>query len=419
MNGETKDINVLMNKSTLRAPILIILLLLFFPALFFPQGTEIKLKVVADLANIRQQPAIDSPIIRQAEKNEILEALGRQGEWFRVVFLKDSGEATTGYVHESLVTVTEQATEKITQKVVKPIEEDRPKRKKTVPRKEEPPPAKPKVKKPQTQKPQLEETISVDQAEKRFGFRLSIGSNYVVSGQLNEGAEGLAEFYRETLGIGGTYKVRPLHLTYLASTEFFIPLNNKFSIGIGLDYYRGELESVVKFEKADFSDYYSAKPRVDATPISLSIASYPAPFLFFKVGIEYYFAKVHYYYRYQTEDFWQEWSGSARAQGIGFLIGLGYEYEIASFAKLFVETVGHYAKIEGFTGTDNYRESTSYTYSESGPLFFYQSQVGPDKTVNLLYIRERKPAEAWVVNAKEALIDFSGVSLKAGIKFWF
>ena len=76
-------------------------------------------------------------------------------------------------------------------------------------------------------------------------------------------------------------------------------------------------------------------------------------------------------------------------------------------------------KIKGFKGTDNYKESTSYTYSESGPLFFYKSQVGPDKTVTLLYIRERKPAEAWVVDAKEAIIDFSGVTLKAGIKFWF
>ena len=406
-----------MKYRTLRAPIFFVSLFLLFPPLFFSQDTQIKLKVVADLANIRQQPAIDSPIIRQAEKNEIIEALDRQGEWFRVIFLKDSGEATTGYVHESLVTVTEGTPEKITQPVIQPIEEDTPKRKKTTPPKEKP--VKPKVKKPETQKPQLDQTFLTDQVIKRFGFKFSIGSNYVSGGQLNEGAKGLADYYRETLGISGTYKVRPLHLSYLTSTEVFFPIYNNFSIGIGLDYYRGELESVVKFNRADFADYYSAKPRVDAIPISVYIASHPAPFLSLKIGIEYYFAKAYYYYRYQTEDFWQEWSGSAKAQGIGFLFGAGYEYEIAPFAKLFVEAVGHYAKIEGFKGTDNYRESTSYSYSESGPLFFYKSQVGLDKTVPLLYIRERKPAEAWVVDAKEALIDFSGVSLKAGIKFWF
>jgi len=406
-----------MKERTFRAAIFFVSLFLFFPSLFFPQDTQIKLKVAADLANIRQQPAIDSPIIQQAKKNEIIEALGRQGEWFRVIFLKDSGEATTGYVHESLVTIIEGAPEKITQPVIKPIEEDIPKKKKTRPRKETP--VEPKVKKPEIQKPQPEQTIPADQVIKRFGFKFSIGSNYVAGGQINEGAKGLADFYRESLGIGGIYKVRPLHLTYLASTEVFFPLGNNFSIGAGLDYYRGELESVVKFDHPDTSDYFSAKPRVDATPICVYIASHPAPSIFLKIGIEYYFAKANYYYRYQTEDFWQEWSGNAKAQGIGFLVGAGYEYEIAPFAKLFVEAVGHYAKIEGFKGTDNYRESTSYSYSESGPLFFYKSQVGPDKTVSLLFIRERKPAEAWVVDAKEALIDFSGVALKVGIKFWF
>lgn len=397
--------------------ILALSLLLLFPALFFPQEAKVQLKVVADLANIRQQPAIDSPLIRQFEKNEIIEAIDLQGEWFRVIFLKDSGEATTGYVHESLVIVTEGTPEKVTQKIIKPIEEDKPKRKKTTPRTETP--AKPKVKKPETQQPQPEQIIPTDQIAKRFGFKFSVGSNYVAGGQLNEGAKGLADYYRETLGISGTYEVRPLHLTYLASTEVFFPLANNISIGIGLDYYRGELESVIKFNRANFTDFYSAKPRVDAMPISLYLASHPVPFISIKVGIEYYFAKAYYYYRYQTEDFWQEWSGNAKAQGIGFLVGVGYEYEISPFAKLFVEAVGHYAKIEGFKGTDNYRESTGYTYSESGPLFFYESQVHPDKTVNLLYIRERKPVEAWVVGAKEALIDFSGVTLKAGIKIWF
>jgi len=406
-----------MKSRTYKTHIIAIFLLLLFPALFFAQDTKIKLKVVADLANIRLQPAIDSPIVRQAEKNEQLEALDQQGEWFRVIFLKDSGEATTGYVHESLVIVTEGAPEKITRQVIKPIEEDKPKIIKTTPPKKKS--VKPKIKSPETQKPQVEETIRTEQVPKRFGFKFSVGSTYVVGGQLNEGAIGLADYYRNTLGNNGTYEIRPLHLSYLASTEVFFPIDNYFSIGIGLDYYRGELESTVKFNRENFSDFFSAKPRVDATPISLTIASHPTPFIFLKIGIEYYFAKAYYYYRYQTEDFWQEWSGNSKAQGIGFLGGVGYEYEVSPFVKLFVEAVGHYAKLEGFKGTNNYRESTGYTYSESGPLYFYKSQLGSDKTVNLLYIREKKPSEAGVVDAKEALIDFSGVSLKAGIKIWF
>ena len=397
--------------------ILALVFSLLWPSLIIPQETQIKLKVVADLANIRQQPAIDSPLIHQAKKDSIIEALNKQGEWFRVIILKDSGEATTGYVHESLVTVTEGPPQKIKQATVKPIKEVTPKVEKPKPQQKKP--VEPEVEKPAVQKPKPEQIVTSDEVIKRISLKFSVGSNYVAGGQLNEGAKGLADFYRETLGVGGQYKIRPLHLSYLASTEVYIPLDNNFSIGAGLDYYRGELESVVKFDRIAFADYFSSNPRVDATVLNVSIASQPFPFLSLRIGLEYYFAKAFYYYRYQTEGFWQEWSGRAKAQGLGFLAGVSYEYQIAPSIFLFIEAVGHYSKIEGFKGTDNYRESTSYTYSESGPLFFYKSQIGQDKTVSNLFIRERKPTEAWVIDAKEAIIDFSGMSLKAGLKFWF
>jgi hypothetical protein len=408
-----------MTSQTSKASIIIIIsFILFLPLLSLSQETNAKIKVVTEQANIRQQPAIDSPIIHQAMQDDVLEVLDKQGEWYRVIFLQDSGEATTGFVHESLVKVISGATEIVKQPVIKPIGDKKPVIKKPQPKKETP--AKTKVQKPVIQKPIPEKKpASSEWVMPDFGFRLSIGTSYITGGQLNEGAIGLGDYYGETLGITGEHKIKPVHFSYLVSSDIFLPLFDKFTVGFGFDYFRGELESAVKFDRTDFTDYYSARPRVEALPFRVYAAYHPNAFIFLKIGIEYYFTQIQYYYRYQTQDFWQQWSGSARGHGFGFLGGMGYEYEIAPFAKLFVEVVGRYSKIKGFKGTDNYRESTDHTHSETGKLYFYQGQVGEEKTVPLLYIRERKPAEAWVLDTKEAIIDFSGVTLRAGIGFRF
>jgi len=96
-----------------------LLLGLFLLSLLVIQGQEksTKLKVVAELANIRQRPDIGSIIIHQALQGMILESTGKEGEWYIVKIKSDEGDITFGYVHESLVNVLEQTP------LVKPLEE--------------------------------------------------------------------------------------------------------------------------------------------------------------------------------------------------------------------------------------------------------------------------------------------------------
>ena len=112
-----------MESQKLKTAFLSLSLILLLPLLSFTQESTAKIKVVTEQANIRQQPAIDSPIVHQALQDDVLEVLDKQGEWYRIIFLQDSGEATTGFVHESLVRVISGATEVIQQPIIKPIEE--------------------------------------------------------------------------------------------------------------------------------------------------------------------------------------------------------------------------------------------------------------------------------------------------------
>ena len=68
----------------------------------------IKLKVTAEIANVRVKPFIGSNIVRQFPEGAILEAELKEGEWFLVKIEPDETGTVSGYVHESLVLALEE-----------------------------------------------------------------------------------------------------------------------------------------------------------------------------------------------------------------------------------------------------------------------------------------------------------------------
>jgi len=67
------------------------------------QENQIKLKVVSELANIRDNADIGSMIIFQALQGAVFTSLGKEEEWYHIKYVQDNGEIINGYVHESLV----------------------------------------------------------------------------------------------------------------------------------------------------------------------------------------------------------------------------------------------------------------------------------------------------------------------------
>jgi hypothetical protein len=154
-------------------------------------------------------------------------------------------------------------------------------------------------------------------------------------------------------------------------------------------------------------------------PIHFAADVFLTPALYLRAGIEYIFASCSYYYRFSQGEHWQEWKGEAEAQAPGLLAGAGFTQELNQFLDIFIEATGRYAKISRFKGTDTYQDSTGLSNQEKGYLYLYQAQAGPEKTFNLLFIRDRKPSEAGVLNPQRATVDFSGVSVVFGLKFRF
>ena len=394
-------------------------LLLSFDAQKFP----FKLEVVTEQANIREKPDIGSTIISQVPRGTILESTKKAGEWYLVRLKVEEDRLLLGYVHESLVLRIEPEVEKpelieeekiVEEKEILEEEEEKPEVEKKMPEEkvEEPEEEKIQIAPPPTVTP-----VVVEPLEKKFMLSIFGGGNYISGGDLNEGARGFAEFSRDDLKIQGEAAL--LHLSYIFGAELSFPLSSQFYLGIGADYFRGKKESSSDQTETLPGNSFATRPEIEALPLRVVLSFYPVPFLYLKGGVEYYFAKISYFYRFQEGDYRREWEGNANSQGLGILGALGLDWSISSYFSLFAEATGRYAKIKGFEGEDTSRDSEGFIYTEEGTLYFYQVSGTNQKTYPQLFIRNKKPAEARVSDAREALVDFSSVSLRLGFRIKF
>ena len=375
---------------------------LLFLSAAYGQETTTKLKVVTEQSNIRLKPDIGSIIIKQVSLGTLLESTGKQGEWYRLKLTSGEGQPATGYVHESTVILIDRPPPK---KELKEIPKEQAVREKI--EKEPPPLPIPKIPAPS---PPPESYFSVS----FFG-----GGNYVSGGELNEGARGMADFYRFDLTLQGEGEIEAAHLGYILGGECSFRLSNHFTVGFGIEYFQGKKESLVEFQEGTSLKTLTTLPEFKAVPLRLFISYYPVPYFYVKTGIEYLTATCTYLYQFHGEPPWQEWKGEAKAHGFGIMGGLGFEVKFFSVLNFILEATGRYSKIKGFEGTGEYRDSAEDQKTYEGKLYFYRAKSSEENIFPYLYILKKKPTEAGVVAPREAIIDFSGISLRAGIKINF
>ncbi|MFW6161062.1 MAG: SH3 domain-containing protein, partial [Acidobacteriota bacterium] len=244
------------------------------------QPSNIQLKVVAEQANIRLKPDITSLIIYQAPLGSYLSLLEKEGEWYKVDFVSDEGEEGSGYVHESLVIMLEPEIdeEKKPEKTKKPVEIPEEKIKETdTPTKET-----------QIVRPEKRSSVHLPAEFPPVQFALTGGGNILGSGDLNRGSEGLAGFYKDSLGATTEGTVSPLRLSYNFGAELNMALSPQISLGIGFDYLKGEKESRIELSKGTRKDIYTTRPEIRAFPLRFSFIYSPVTFFYLKAGFDYY-----------------------------------------------------------------------------------------------------------------------------------
>ncbi len=354
------------------------------------QDSAIKLKVVAEQANIRLKPDISSIIIRQVPKGTILNSRGKEGEWYIVLLASNEEMSVRGYVHESLVIVIEPLPEKKKRPV-----------------------------KAEEKTPVLPTETARATLPYRFSLAIKGGGNIISGGDLNQGIQGLAGLYGDIFGTEGEGNIDPIHLGYSIDIELIFPLSPQFSWGIGLGFLQGKNKSTVVFRQGSLSQSLSASPGLSAVPVSVFLSWEPLSYLYFRGGISYYFARCSYLYQIHEDDLTQEWEGRSNARGLGLMGVAGVTKKIAPSLSFVAEAMARLAKINGFTGKGTYKDETGQILTEEGKLYFIHNQVLESRIHNTLFIRSKRPNEAGIIEASEAKIDLSGFSLRIGLCFYF
>ncbi|MCX6564945.1 MAG: hypothetical protein NTW38_00725 [Candidatus Aminicenantes bacterium] len=384
----------------------------------------IKLKVTAEIANVRVKPFIGSNIVRQFPESTILEAELKEGEWFLVKIEPDETGTVSGYVHESLVEVLEEipAEASVPAPVAPPPVE---KTQETTPPAAIPAPKTEEIK-PVKKKPAVyeatQEILADAAAESPAYVFLWGGGGLTAVGDLNAGAEGLADYYAAQLNRTADSAVAPVRTGLQFGGELGLSIVPGFRIAVGAEYLRAEKESALAFSgDAEIPASFTVKPAFSALPVHVSLVYYPLDFVYIKAGVGYFFARAKYRYVFAHGDTLRDWQGEANAGGAGLLGGIGVDLSLARHFYLTAEISGRYAKISGFSGTDTFRDenNSAEPYVETGKLYAYDARNSSPTAYSLVFIRDKKPLESGVENAKEASLDLSGLSLRVGFKYKF
>jgi len=392
-----------------------------------PQNTSPRVKVVAEQANIRLRPSITSIIIYQAPQGSIFKLIAKEGEWYKIEFQTETGETSQGFVHESLVVRLEPK-----KRITSPAKKSSPPSPPPVPSTKEPPPKKkqppekpsktlPVVikKRPPSTPPPPPPQPQPSPRPQRLFIGLQSGALYFNGGDINSGTVGLAKFYQDYLGVKPTEPVNQLHFTYLFGLRVAYALTSQIRIGVGFDYWKKNAQSQLTYSSGTTPESLFIRPEIRALPIHLFLSLYPTSHLYFRGSLDLYRAEVNYHYRLSTGETWTSWTGESSTHDLGFTFALGWQFKLAPYLEFFSEIAGQYARLDNFQGENIYRESSGFESQEKGTLYLYQAQVTAQLAHPLLFIREKKPTEAGVAEARIAYLSLSGVAVRLGLRFRF
>lgn len=384
----------------------------------------IQLKVTAEVANIRQKPSISSLIVRQIPEGGLLQASRKEGEWYLVSLEPDETGTTAGYVHESLVLPLGESPTPPAKKtrIVEQVAPPRPKPAETetvapparavTPRREAPPARETEIE-PEPEAPAADDDM-------RPSIVLSAGLLSMAVGDLNDGAQGLADYYGFQLEAAADGTIAPLRWAFPFEGEVRIPLGSGFSVTAGGGYAGVSKLSSIAYAKTGQVNTFETTPGFSIIPIKAGILFSPVPYFYAKAGLMVVRASTSYAYHFVHEAFWQDWTGEASAIGFGAFGALGVELSLGRSFAFVVEAGGQVGKVSGFKGTGTYYDSTmTAATEETGTLYSYEVKASSRDAFWLLFLRDKKPTEGGVYGAREAALDLLGLTLKAGLKLKF
>jgi hypothetical protein len=268
--------------------------------------------------------------------------------------------------------------------------------------------------------------ISIDAKEKKGNIDLKIsgGTTYLEVGDWNAHHLGWNESRRRSVeAAGGTVlsENQPLHWGWELEGEFLMHIGSQFAIGIGTGYISGKLEDTAETITNNITAFNIHDFGVKAIPIKakayLFLPLSPKVHIAIGGGLGYYFVSFTRFYRREPGDgYWIDSDMEGNGAGLGAEGGISLEYAFNESLAVFVEGSGRYAKIGGIEGTRERIDSNNWGDSIEGPYYALERERTPGIWSPVVNIATEAPSGEGTRNVREGVLDFSGFTIKVGLK---
>jgi hypothetical protein len=105
------------NSKTFSRLILLVLVCFLLTFAERAEGEQAKLKVIVKRANVRLKPDLNSRVLKVVQEGTVIESEGKEQAWYKISIPADTpGFIISGYIHESVVTVVEDAQKEVQEK---------------------------------------------------------------------------------------------------------------------------------------------------------------------------------------------------------------------------------------------------------------------------------------------------------------
>ena len=285
----------------------------------------------------------------------------------------------------------------------------------------------------------------------KLSIKLTGGLRYINVGDINNHIESFDNYMSSYLSFYEGGKMGKIN-NYGPDLEgeLRLDISSKFAVGVGIGYISGKNESdfqtvgVFPFpigliyipeigQPGDLFEFV-VESKVETIPIKLGIY-YTIPLgsrinIFLKSGLDYYFSKC-FIYKYNeiisldrtvliTEFYEISNKYDMRGNGLGFNGGLGFEYKISNFLALVLEIQKRYARMKNLKGKWIYSNTLTLEQGEDEGILYIAKKNMEDEGFSdhypVLVVSPSKPRGAKIINTREATLDLSGFSLRAGIR---
>ena len=284
---------------------------------------------------------------------------------------------------------------------------------------------------------------SLAEADVAFSLRIQGSWEYLQAGDVNAGTRAFFDWGKTRFDpppgglIEGGYT--PIHGGYEFGGDIVFRLGDKFGIGVGAGFLRNThaspMMAITDNPQGDgYIMHFGADTKLSATALRIGL------FMTLPMGKKLSFianagVSGFLHARYEgLSGLSLDYSGGAsfnpaqslrtaaerKALGLGLHGGLGVEYSFFRKLAFFIEAQGRYARLSRFKGETICEAAEGGffpTFSETGRLYYESVPLVPGAP-RLIMVQSAPPAGPGG-EAREAVVDFSGIGLRAGVRFNF